>query len=436
MSLRRRLWLGIAVSVVASVLIAIVVGALLVRTQLESNQAAELSRQADLIAQQGLPGPAERSALAAQGTRLVLMRAAEAQTVLPASAASSLTDRGQAQGTAQIDGDRVLFAAHTDGPGVVVLVHSTTLPASAWRPFLRILFLVALIGVGVAAFASWLMARQITAPLGRVVEATGRLAADTEPAPLPVEGPRELAALATSFNTMVDRLGVARAAERSFLLSVSHELKTPLTAVRGYAEGLVDGAVDPTDAGTVIGREAARLERLVRDLLDLARLNQRTFSIEPVAIDLAGAAADVTSAYAERARERGIELTHRVDPAGAGPVMADPDRLAQVLSNLVENALECTPRDGSVTVLVSAAEVRVTDTGPGIEPADLSHAFDRFHLHDRYARDRRMGTGLGLALVQELTRRMDGSVAVESTIGQGSTFTVRLRPAPPDRPVA
>src|SRR5207245_6572368 len=166
------------------------------------------------------------------------------------------------------------------------------------------------------------------------------------PGPVPVEGAAQLATLATAFNDLAEQLTHAREAERTFLLSVSHELKTPLTAIRGYAEALQDGAIDPEEAASTVSVEAARLERLVRDLLDLARMNRTDFSVHNSEIDLAEVAEDAVRRYEQQADVFGVALTAWA--AGPSPAIADADRVLQVVSNLVENALRLTPRGGEV----------------------------------------------------------------------------------------
>jgi signal transduction histidine kinase len=247
----------------------------------------------------------------------------------------------------------------------------------------------------------------------------------THPEPVPVEGATEIATLAVAFNELAAQLRQAQEAERSFLLSVSHELKTPLTAIRGYAEAVEDGAVDPREASATVAFEARRLERLVHDLLDLARMNRTDFSVRNTEIDLAEVAEDAVRRYQQQAENFGVAL-HAVGDAPA-PAIGDADRVLQVVSNLVENALRLTPPDGEVRVVTGPGLLRVEDTGPGLAETDAEHAFERFYLHERYGRERRVGTGLGLAIVKELTLAMGGTVDVDSEPGRLTVFTVRLR---------
>ena len=180
-------------------------------------------------------------------------------------------------------------------------------------------------------------------------------------------------------------------------------------------------------AGTVVVRESKRLDRLVRDLLDLARLNQRSFSVHPREVDLTGLVGQAVSRHEPESERVGVALVGETN--GRSPAIADPDRTLQVLSNLIENALRSTPAGGSVTVAARPGELVVSDTGPGIEADELPRTFERFFLYSRYANNRAVGTGLGLAIVKELTEAMDGTVSVHSEPGRGTAFTVRLPPS-------
>ncbi len=310
---------------------------------------------------------------------------------------------------------RVQFAASRPGRGYVV-----------------VLLLAGLIGTGVAALLAYALSTRLTKPIRELSDATRRVASG-QIVQVPVTGTDELAQLATSFNQMSGQLARARESERAFLLSVSHELKTPLTAIRGYGEALRDGAATSDEAGPIIEHESERLQRLVQDLLDLGRLGQREFAIQTGSVDIAEVARTVEESLRPRAAEFGVTLS--VDAPAAAPVFADRGRTIQVVSNLVENALRATQAGGSVTILAGGHTIAVQDTGPGLTPDDQAHAFDRFFLYRRYGADRPVGSGLGLAIVKELSSAMGGSVTVQSEPGAGATFTVRL-PAVAPRPDA
>ena len=227
---------------------------------------------------------------------------------------------------------------------------------SAWRPHVEGLAIAAAATALLALLIAFLLARAIARPVRRVADATRELASATGSLPLvPVEGPRELRSLAQSFNEMAVHLARAREAERSFLLSVSHELKTPLTAIRGYAEGLGEGALPADEAADVIVRESKRLERLLGDLLDLARMRKAEFSVRSEPVDLAEIAREAVRRYEVHAREFGVTL----EAAGTedAPALGDSDRTLQAVSNLVENALRLAPAGGSVRIVAEPGSI-------------------------------------------------------------------------------
>jgi two-component system sensor histidine kinase BaeS len=211
--------------------------------------------------------------------------------------------------------------------------------------------------------------------------------------------------------------------ERQFLLSVSHDLRTPLTSIRGYAEALADGqATDPSQAAWVILNEARRLERLVQDLLELARLDTRRFSLDLRAIDAADVVTETVEGFGPAAEKAGVALNVHAEPA---PCTADADRLAQVVANLLENALKYAATRIDVTV-GPGVEISVDDDGPGITTEDQPHVFEPFYRSTRTP-TREVGTGLGLAIVRELVEAMGGSVQA------GKAMVVRLLGTSGDR---
>jgi len=441
-TLRRRLFVGIAGTVAVSVLVTLAAGAFLTRRSLEREGIRSLARQVDLIAAQRSaaaskpPGGADLGDfLATEQERLAILTADQADLLLPPSAVGSMRRGSEATGTLDLHGTRYLYAARRNGAETLVLLRSARKQSADWTPFLVGLGAAAAIGALLAALVAFVLARAVARPVTEVARASRRLAAGDAPAPLQVEGADEVAALAASFNHLAGELERAQESERAFLLSVSHELKTPLTVIRGHAEALQDGVVDVRHAGDVITREAGRLERLIRDLLDLARLRRRAFSVAGAEVDLAEVALDVVARLQPQARGFGVSLTAAVEPAAVAG--GDGDRLVQAVSNLVENALRCTPAGGAVRVLAAPGRIDVVDDGPGLEPGDLERAFERFYLYERYGADRPVGTGLGLAIVRELAEAMGGAVEVRSAPGVGSTFSLVLPAAPrASRPAA
>ena len=433
-SLRTNLFVATVLVVALSVGLMLVVGALLTRRQVERATLDGLAHQADVLAAREVISvlpfahlkPLNKKILRKQQERAVAVNSRRPSPYLSDQNRLRVRRGIHVNGTERIGGTEYFFAARKVGgnPKVLVLLRPRSRGNSAFYPFLIGLLIAAGAGIALAALAAFLLARRIARPVRRVVDATRYLAEERDPEPVPIEGAYEIARLAQAFNEMAEQLARARAAEKQFLLSVSHELKTPLTAIRGYAEGVEDGAFDVDEAVATISAEAARLERLVRDLLDLARMNRTDFSIRSETMDLAETAREAVRRYEGQARDFGVTL-EAFAPAAA-PADADPDRVLQVTSNLVENALRLTPPGGVVRVTAKPAVIVVEDTGPGLRREDLPHTFERFYLHSRYSSDRPVGTGLGLSIVKELTQGMGGSVDVESTPGQGTSFTVRM----------
>ena len=334
----------------------------------------------------------------------------------------------------QVRGTRFLFAARESGDEAIVLLRAAESQQADWLPFVLGLGLAGLVGAVLAAAVAFVLSRAVARPVARVSAASRSLASGESPRPVPVAGPTEVASLAASFNHLAHELRRTQDAERSFLLSVSHELKTPLTAIRGHAEALQDGVLEPAPTGTVIEREARRLERLVGDLLDLARLRRRAFAARAERVDLEEIALAAFERHTLAARSFGLELQVLAEPDAVAT--GDPDRLLQALSNLVENALRSTPRGGTVRIVARPYRLEVVDDGPGIAEADLERAFERFYLYDRYEGERRVGTGLGLAIVRELVEAMGGAAEVRSERGAGATFAIQLPVPDGDRPTA
>ena len=255
--------------------------------------------------------------------------------------------------------------------------------------------------------------------------------------PLADRGPTGRIVVTMTDITQRRRLEVLR---RDFVANASHELKTPVAAVRALAETLLTALPDDPEAGRRfaerIGREAERLDLLTRDLLDLSRVERGALDVEPV--DLVGLVKEVVSGYADRAEERRIKLRTEVEPGVA--LRGDRAQLGLLLSNLIDNALRYTPAKGAVCVRLNAAEsgavLQVHDTGQGIPAGELSRVFERFYRVDKARARQTGGTGLGLAIVRHVAEAHGGTVRVDSELGRGSTFTVALPVAGPPPPPA
>jgi two-component system sensor histidine kinase BaeS len=289
------------------------------------------------------------------------------------------------------------------------------------------------LAVALGATVAAVLGRRLARPVLAAEGAASRLAAGDLgvrlPEPAPGSQPDELGRLALALNQLAASLEHSRLAEQRFLLSVSHDLRTPLTSIRGYADALADGTLDDVDRGVaVIQREALRLERLVRDLLDLARLESHQFRLEPVRLDLADVAVRAAQASAAAGSARGVEVVAIAE--GPVPVVGDPDRLAQVTANLVENGLKFASRQVVVAAGADASGpwLTVSDDGPGIDEADRPHVFERLYVGRSRPTRAESGSGLGLAIVRELVSLHGGTVAVEARDGGGTRMAVRLPP--------
>jgi two-component system OmpR family sensor kinase len=300
-------------------------------------------------------------------------------------------------------------------------------------PQRRRLVIGLLLGLVGGALAGLVLVRTVTRPLARVAEVARRLSAGRRDVRVPAGGPLEVADVAQALNGLAHALTISEQRQKVFLMSVSHELRTPLTAVAGYAEALCDGALEGENvpaAAAVIRDEAARLRRRVDDLLALARMEADDFRLELGPVDAGQLLRAAAAACAPRAAAAGIRLS--VDTPATGPVpLADGERLRQAVDALVDNALRVLPAGAPLVLAASTDErgwvrVEVRDGGPGLAPEDLAVAFERGALHERYRGSRTVGSGLGLALVGELVRRMGGHPEASLSPEGGACFALRL----------
>jgi signal transduction histidine kinase len=314
--------------------------------------------------------------------------------------------------------------------GLVVATPQTQLSNQVVR-LLERLAIALFIGLLVTAVLAWYLSGRITRPLRRLAGAADEVAEghyDTE-VPVLTSGD-EVADLADSFRQMTSRLSEAEELERNFLMTVSHELRTPLTAIRGHVEALREGVVDDPALRTasldVISAEAMRLERLVGDVLDLAKLDTRRFTVRHEEVDMARLLEQAYLAFGEEAKQRKIDYSQEVS---AEPVIVtDGDRVLQIITNLLANAFRWTPNGGSVGLHLSSENgnihVAVEDTGPGIGPEEQDRIFRPFWTHDG------KGTGLGLAIARELAMALGGWIDLDSEVGRGSKFELVLPTLP------
>lgn len=285
------------------------------------------------------------------------------------------------------------------------------------------------LGLAVAFALSFYVSRRITDPISHLADVAANLARGRVQRAEPLGIP-ELDRLAVSFNAMADSLAEVEQRRSELIADLGHELRTPLTVLTGYLEGLADGSVraEP-ELFERLGREVSRLKRLVADLQELSRVEAGALRLELRALQPHAVVQELVDRFADQLPEEGPSLLNRV-AADAPTVWADPDRLEQVLINLISNAVRHTPAGGQVSV-ESAVEgehlcLSVRDTGVGIAPENLPHLFERFWRADKSRSRVSGGSGIGLTIVQRLVELHGGEVAVESKLGEGSRFSFTL----------
>jgi signal transduction histidine kinase len=334
------------------------------------------------------------------------------------------------------DGDQVLLASAqpvqlvrgTEPFGWLIVAKPITELRDEWLTLLGRLVLALATGIALAGLLFWWLSRRLTEPVRALTRATQDVAAGRYDVEIPAsKGGDEVSLLSDRFRRMVERLAEAEKLKRSFLMSVSHELRTPLTAIRGHVEAIREGVVSEPEqvqaSLEVVAAETDRLERLVGDVLDLAKLQAHRFTVRHEEVDLGRVLDHAYGAFAEEARRR--EIDYRVEADGEPPVIvSDGDRVLQVISNLLSNAFHWTPNGGRVDLELAATNGAVTidvvDSGPGVRTEDRERIFQPFISQDTD------GTGLGLPIARELALALGGRVELTSESGRGSRFRLVL----------
>ena len=333
------------------------------------------------------------------------------------------------------DDDRVHLAVarplrlERQGPAFGDLIVATPKAelTQAWVTLLERLALASLGGIVIAGLLGWYLSRRITGPVLALSRATDEIARGRYDVAIPsVPGRGEIGHLADRFREMAGRLAEAEQQERNFLMSVSHELRTPLTAIRGHVEALREGVADDpmlrAASLDMIASESARLERLVGDVLDLAKLEAHRFTLLQEEVDMGRLCQQAYVAFGEEARRRGIEYGKRFEATPT--IVSDGDRVLQIISNLLSNAFRWTPDGGRVELELDASNGRVSvavdDSGPGVPRDEQERIFRPFWSRDD------SGTGLGLAIAHELAVALGGRIVLDSKPGRGSRFELRL----------
>ena len=350
---------------------------------------------------------------------------AQFYVALPAAPIHIAAESGESQ--------RVVFVALLASPrrGLRTILKDVT-----WR-FLQ----AGLVTLAISLILTFLIARSIAKPLQRITAATEEIAHGNYDQALDITSPDEVSRLATSFNTMAREVKASRQTQRDFVANVSHELKTPLTSIQGFSQAILDGTADDEAsrrrAVEIISDEANRMSRLVDELLDLARIESGQVKMLREPVDLAGLLEACIEKFALQSKESAVEL--RLDITALPLVTGDKDRLAQVFTNLLANALKHTPPSGRVTVKAqkvavtknarqktTSVEVTVTDTGLGIPPEDLAYIFERFYQVDKSRARKDRGVGLGLTIAKQIIEAHGGTISAESVRDLGTKFTVSL----------
>jgi signal transduction histidine kinase len=299
-----------------------------------------------------------------------------------------------------------------------------------WFTLIERLALAGLLGLAVAVALALYLSRRVTRPVQALAEAADEIAEGHYEVDLPPSRGDEIGLLSARFGQMAERLQEAEELERNFLMTVSHELRTPLTAIRGHVdalrEGVADDAASRAESLGVIAAEAERLERLVGDVLDLAKLDTHRFTLRREEVDMGRLLERAYRTFAEEARRRGIDYQQEI---GARPVIiADGDRVLQIISNLLSNAFRWTPDGGRVELALEqengTVSVAVQDSGPGIAEDDVDRIFRPFWTRDG------LGTGLGLAIARELAAAHGGRIVLDSEPGRGTCFKLVLPASP------
>jgi two-component system, OmpR family, sensor kinase len=438
-----------AVAVITALVTGLLGAGLIQRANVRSAERllARLADAAQQTTDQGLrPGVAERRArrtLEAIGIHTAVVRrdgqvdaSGVARLALADGDVQRLLAGRSVHGQHRVRGYVFLIEGRPTRTGAIALVQRRSEALSGYHGALFALLVALGVGLLVAVLLGLLVARRLAQPLRTAAAATRALAEGHRDVVAPVAGPVEVAEVGEGVNALAAALRYSEGRQREFLLAVSHDLRTPLTAISGYAESLADGVVPPAEAaevGAIMLEEAHRLNRMVSDLLDYARLGAKEFPIELVQTDLVRVVQDAARVWSMRSNAGGVVFRIEFDDAPL-MVVTDPARIRQVLDGLFDNALRVTPAGAPIVLAARPEQVgavlEVRDGGPGLTEADLDIAFERSALYNRYRGIRQVGTGLGLAIVHGLVARLGGRINASHAPEGGAAFTVWLPTTP------
>ncbi|KAB8331771.1 HAMP domain-containing protein [Scytonema tolypothrichoides VB-61278] len=312
--------------------------------------------------------------------------------------------------------------------GVFLVVYSDTLARQQVNQAVVVIIQVTIAVLAIASVLAWIVAGRLLAPLGLLIETARSITESDLSQRIPVQGVDQIAELTMTFNEMLDRLQTAFASQRNFINDASHELRTPITIIRGHLELLGDDPQERRETVELVTDELDRMSRFVDDLLLLAKTEQPNF-LNLQTVDISSLTEELyTKATALAQRD------WRLENKGVGRIVADRQRLTQAIMNLAQNATQHTS-DGDIIALGSKvlngdAYFWVRDTGVGIAPTDLERIFERFARGSQSYR-RSEGAGLGLSIVRAIATAHGGRVELKSRLGEGSTFTIIIPLDPP-----
>lgn len=294
----------------------------------------------------------------------------------------------------------------------------------------RLLLIGASGALGLSLLLGIVLARSFTRPIRELTTASQAIASGNLEQQVPVRSDDELGQLALAFNQMSSQLARSRDLRQQMTADIAHELRTPLSVILGQIDALDDGLVPPSAAAFEILRdETSRLGRLVEDLRILSRADAGELALERRPTSPARMLEQAAVAHRPLAGEKSVELSLELEP-NLPEIEVDPDRMAQVLGNLLSNAIRHTPSGGSIQMIArrtpQAVEIRVRDTGPGVDAQDLPHLFERFYRADPSRQRETGGSGLGLAIARTMVELHGGQIWAESAVGQGTSIVVRL----------